>query len=120
MKEKASFLEGFIKGLSIDSNSDYSKAIKEIVSCISKISEEFDDLNQRVNFLEEEICDMREMLNVCCCDCDCDNNYCCKVKCEKCGHENNFTHEKIKNHNCNYKCENCGFGLKIGNYNCKN
>lgn len=117
MQEKAAFLKGFIKGLSIDANSDYSKAIKEIVACISGIADEFDDLNDRISYLEEEMCDIHEALELEC-NCGCDNECCCNVKCEKCGTENSFSHEHVKNCNCNFKCQNCGSDLKINNCDC--
>ena len=116
MQEKAAFLEGFIKGLSMDKNSDYSKAIKEIVNCISEIADEIDDLNERVDILEEEMCDINDMLDGC--SCNCGDDCCCTVKCEKCGTENNLTHEHIKNCDCNCKCQNCGCDLKIDDCQC--
>ena len=117
MQERAAFLKGFIKGLSLDANSDCSKAIKEIVACISEIADEFDDLSDRVDYLEEEIFDIREALKLEC-DCGCDDECCCNVKCKKCGTENHFSHENIENYNCNCKCQNCGSDLKIDGCGC--
>ncbi|MBO6126948.1 MAG: hypothetical protein J6P21_03020 [Clostridia bacterium] len=117
MQEKAAFLKGFIKGLSMDANSDCSKAIKEIVSCIADIAEEVDGLRERADYLVEEIFDIREALKLEC-DCECDDGCCCSVKCEKCGTENHFSHESIENCSCNCKCQNCGSDLNIDGCNC--
>lgn len=117
MQKRAAFLKGFMKGLSIDSNSDYGKAIKEIVACISEIADEFDDLSDRIDYLEGEMCNIHEALGL---ECDCGyNNECCRnIKCEKCGTENCFSGEHIENFDCNCKCQNCGGDLKIDECNC--
>lgn len=113
MQEKAAFLKGFIKGLAMDANSDCGKAIKEIVACISEIADEFDDLSDRVDYLEEKMCDVREALEL-----ECGDGCCCSVKCEKCGTENHFSHEHIENCSCNCKCQNCGSDLNIDSCSC--
>lgn len=115
MKEKAAFLEGFIKGLSMDVNSDYSKAIKEIASCISYMAEAIDDLEDRTDLIEEDVCDIQDILGD---SCDCGDGECHKVTCDKCGSENHLTDDKLNVCNGECKCENCGCELKIDSFKC--
>ena len=63
MGKQASYLEGFLKGLSMDMNSDCGKAIKEIVNCISSISDEVDALKDNVDDIDDRVDNLEDNID---------------------------------------------------------
>ena len=90
----ASYLEGFLKGLNMDPNSDCTKAFIEVSKCVSAMASEINDLRgsldntlDRIDDLQDLVDDMNSRLDECCCDCS-DSDYSKDTRpcsCDECG-----------------------------------
>lgn len=77
MGKKLSYLEGYIKGLHLDSSSAYARALKEITRCLASMDEDIDDLKDKTEELYDKIEDIDDVI-------DDINSYSCDHNCS-CG-----------------------------------
>jgi hypothetical protein len=63
IKEKVSYLNGLIDGLSIDNNEKEGKAILAIVSVLNEIADKFDEMDDKFEEIDDEQKQIKDYIN---------------------------------------------------------
>ncbi len=115
IKEQAAYLKGMLSGLDLDEESGETKLLKGIVDLLHNMSISFEDLEEDMDGVLEQLEVMDEDLsavecklggNSCkCCDCD-DNDNCYEVICPKCDEKICLCEDSLLDEEMN--CPNCG------------
>lgn len=117
--EKVAYLKGLMNGLEIDANTKEGKlfaaiidALDEMAMSITDVEESYDELQEVVDAIDEDLGELEKDFYEDDCDCDCgceDEEY--MVECPRCGDEIYLDEEMLDEGEIN--CPNCGEHLEF-------
>lgn len=119
VSEKVAYLRGLMEGLGLDEDSKEAKlfsavvdTLDEIASELSDFEEDYEDLNDYITEIDEDLGDLEGIVygeddDCCCCDDDCD---CVEVHCPACGEDVCIDIDCIDEDGV-CQCPNCGADL---------
>ena len=137
IKEQAAYLKGMLKGMDLDEDRNETKLFKGIIDAIENLSNSFENLDEDVDGILDQLevmdVDLAEVENEvfedgceCGCDCDCENDChcgchdddeeCYEVVCPTCGEKICISEEILDEEEMS--CPNCGELLEFDLSDC--
>ena len=125
LTDRVSYLKGLAEGMQLEKDSSTNKlllsmleVLDEMAKEIADINDNYDELNEYVESIDDDLADLEDVLfgdeDDCCCDdddCDCcdedEDDDLIAYACPSCGHEIEFRASEV-DFDEEYLCEACG------------
>ena len=121
IKEQAAYLKGMMEGLNLDETKGETKLLKSIVDLVHNMSISFEDLEEdmdsvleQLDVMDEDLAEVEDKVGVKNCGCGCDDEDCYEVVCPNCNKHICLCEESLMDKEMN--CPNCGELLEFDLY----